>query len=487
MSFASPVFLFLFLPTILFGYWASSRQLRIYLLLVTSLFFYAWGEGRYVVVLLLAIAVNHILTIVMDRCQQTSRRRAVLLSTIGLNLIFLFAFKYPAVTQWLTSHAGDSLAAQQPMHLPLGISFFTFQAIAYVVDVYHQKHTPVLNPLKFSVFMSLFPKISAGPIIRYDEVDKALAGPAVDIDTCAYGAKRFIIGLGKKLLIADTLAKTADQIFAIPSTDLTAPVAWLGIVCYTLQIYFDFSGYTDMAIGLGRMLGLTFRENFDYPYIAKSVTEFWRRWHISLSTWLRDYLYTPLLYSLMTKKVRQKIACGQYRTNYRSFFSIIVVFVLCGWWHGSTWNFIIWGLLHGLLLATESWKLGKILKKAPKGVAHCYTLLFIMMAWIFFRIPTVGGALDYIAAMLGFGSGDGITYSVPLYMTKELLLILFVAVLASMPTVRYLCDNITCKITSPRLMRCWPIIESGALASIFLVSLMSAASTTYQPFIYFRF
>lgn len=487
MDFTTPTFLFLFLPLVLCGYWVSGPTLRALTLLGVSLFFYALGEGVYFIVLCLAIGANYLLTLVLDRCQRPSRRLAALFSTIAVNLTVLFAFKYPDLLQWLAVTSGVSLTALEPLHLPLGISFFTFQAIAYAVDVHHRKFKPSLNPLRLSLFLSLFPKISAGPIIRYDEVDGALAGPTVTMDACAYGAKRFIVGMGKKLLIADTLAKTADQIFAIPAGDLTAPIAWLGIICYTLQLYFDFSGYSDMAIGLGRMLGFSFRENFDYPYISRSLTEFWRRWHISLSSWFRDYLYTPLLYSLMTEKIRQKITLGKYRTNYRSLFCIIVVFTLCGWWHGPTWNFIIWGLLHGLILAAEGWKLGKLLKKAPTAVSHLYALLVIMLCWVFFRSPTLSGALSYIAALAGFGSGTGIRYSITLYFNSELLLVLAMAVVGSMPSTSFVRERLS--VALPAMSRRWPAtaMETGAVTIIFLASLLSVASATYKPFIYFRF
>ncbi|WP_027713851.1 MBOAT family protein [Desulfuromonas sp. TF] len=487
MDFTTPIFLFFFLPLVLCAYWVSSKKIRLLLLLGASLFFYAWGEVFYVAVLVLAIGVNHLLTHLIHSSPQPSRRIAFLYGTVALNLAMLFAFKYPGMIQWLADKIGISFSGLTSLHLPLGISFFTFQAIAYAVDVYNEKHAPLLNPFRFSLFLSLFPKISAGPIIRYDEVEDALSGPTVTMDGCAYGAKRFIIGLGKKLIIADTLAVTANKIFEIPGGDLTAPLAWLGLICYTLQLYFDFAGYSDMAIGLGRMLGFSFRENFDYPYISKSLTEFWRRWHISLSTWFRDYVYTPLLYSLMTDKIRQKIARGQYRTNYRGMLCVVVVFTLCGWWHGATWNFIIWGLLHGLILAAESWKLGKLLKKIPAPLAHLYALLAISLCWVFFRSPTLGGAITFLTALFGFGSGPGTVYNISLYLNNELLLVLLVAILASMPSARFIRDRIIPKL--PVFEANWSagMLETVSVTAIFLISLLLAASSTYKPFIYFRF
>lgn len=487
MDFTAPVFLFLFLPAFLCAYWVCHPKGRTILLLGASLFFYAWNEGRYVLLLCFAILFNYLLILSMDRCQSASRRLAALFSTVAVNLLFLFSFKYPTLIQWFSSILDVSSSVLAPIHLPLGVSFFTFQAIAYAVDVYRRKHAALVDPVRFSLFLSLFPKISAGPIIRYDEVESALASPKLALDECAYGAKRFIIGMGKKLIIADTLAKTADQIFAIPAGGLSAPLAWLGIICYMLQLYFDFSGYSDMAIGLGRMLGFRFQENFDYPYTAKSITDFWRRWHLSLSTWFRDYLYTPLLYSLMTEKVRQKIVLGQYRTNYRSMFCIIVVFTLCGWWHGATWNYVVWGLLHGIILALESWKLNKILKKAPAFMSRAYALSLLMFCWIFFRCQSLGDALDFVKAMAGFSSGGNLIYSIQLYMNSELLLVLLIAVLSSVPSGRFLRERALQLL--PALSGRWHVatFETAMLTVVLVLSFLSVATSTYKPFIYFRF
>ena len=476
MDFTTPLFLFILLPIILGSYWISPISFRPVLLLATSLLLYLFSDGEYFYLLCLSIFINYIFSLLIDRCKEGSLRLSLLWGAIALNLLGLMLFKYPEIIRW-------SGVSKSSVHLPLGISFFTFQAIAWIIDLYNRKHTAALNPLKLSLFLSIFPKISAGPIIRYEEVSDSISRPAVDMESCGYGAKRFIIGLGKKLLIADTLARTADQIFAIPGNELSAPLAWLGIICYTLQLYYDFSGYSDMAIGLGRMLGFSFRENFDYPYIAKSLTEFWRRWHISLSTWFRDYLYTPLVYTLMTEKIREKIAARQYPTNYRSMFSIVVVFTLCGWWHGSTWNFVLWGLLHGLLLALESWKLGKILKKAPAPVAHIYTLLVLMLCWVFFRSPTLVFSLGFITALLGLGSGNGVLYSCSRYLNNELLLVLALAIAGSTPVARVLRERLNARLP----VMSATLIETGAVTVILLLSLVTVANSTYKPFIYFNF
>jgi alginate O-acetyltransferase complex protein AlgI len=486
MDFTAPLFLFFFLPIILFGYWICPLKIRPLLLLSASIFFYLWEEGRHASVLLVAIVVNYLFSLIITICQKHSRRLAALLGAIALNLVLLFSFKYPNMIVGIANGLGVRLGTFL-LHLPLGISFFTFQAIAYLVDVYRGKSSSYRNPRRFSLFMSLFPKISAGPILRYEEVSNSIDMPAVSVNASAYGAKRFIFGMGKKLLIADILGKSANQIFIIPTGELTFSLAWLGIICYTLQLYFDFSGYSDMAIGLGRMFGFSFPENFNYPYTAKSVTEFWRRWHISLSSWFRDYLYTPLLYSLMTEKVRQKIASGQYKTNYRSLVCIIFVFALCGWWHGSSLNFIIWGFMHGIILAIESWKFGRALKKAPLWLSHVYSLLTIMICWVFFRSSTLKEAFVFIKALSGFGSGSGVAYSLALYLNSELLLVLILGILASIPVTQSIRKHLN--VFLPGLGKPWlaGVLETGVIMLIFCLSLIAMASSTYHPFIYFRF
>lgn len=497
MDFCSPFFLFLFLPTVLAGYWAVGPSCRNFFLLFVSLFFYAWGDSRHFLVLLLTLAANYVFSILIDRCHRPQIRLLSLAATIATNLAILGVFKYlnffSENLNPILLHLHFDAIKVQPLQFPLGLSFFTFQAIAYAIDIYRQEYSPQRNPVKFSLFMALFPKISAGPIIRYPEVEQTLANPVVTFDSCAYGAKRFILGMGKKVIIADTLAKTADQIFAIPAPDLTAPLAWLGIVCYTLQLYFDFSGYTDMAIGLGRMFGFTFRENFDYPYIAKSVTEFWRRWHMSLSTWFRDYLFTPLTYALMTPTVRKKIAEGKYKTNYRSLFSVFLVFTLCGLWHGPSWNFIIWGMLHGTVLALENWKFSKVLKKTRAPLAHAYLLFFIMLSWVFFRTSTVSAAMNFYKSMAGFGSGTGITYHPALYFNADLVVVLILAVAGAMPTVTWLRARWgRPAIPAASSGQTFPpgsgyVLETVCVAAVFIVSLLLVASSTFKPFIYMQF
>lgn len=497
MDFSSPLFLFLFLPAVLAGYWCLGVSVRNLYLLGASLFLYMWVEGRFVLVLLLSLAVNYLFTMLIDRCQRAGPRRFLLVVTVAANLALLGAFKYLIFLvenlNRLLLGVGLAPVGLTPMHLPTGLSFFTFQAMAYAIDIYRQQYAPQRNVIKFSLFFALFPKISAGPIIRYPEVEAALARPEVSLEVCASGAKRFILGMGKKLIIADTLAETSRQIFSIPAGDLTASLAWLAIVCYMLQLYFDFSGYTDMAIGLGRLLGFSMGENFNYPYLARSVTEFWRRWHISLSSWFKDYVFLPLSFALMTPSVRQRIMAGRYKTNYRSLLSVVIVFTLCGAWHGASWNFIVWGLLHGLVLALENWKLSKVLQKAWPPLAHAYLLLFLLLSWVIFRASTLSEAVGYIMTMAGLGSGTGSVYHPSLFINLELLVVLPIAVLGSLPLAGWwrawqvrlgqlpaATGSLTCGGLAEAL-------EAGFVVVVFILSLLAVAGSTYKPFIYYQF
>ncbi len=469
-------------------------------LLLSSVFFYGWGEGMFVAFLIVFMVGNYFLAILIDGRETSASRTFAVAATISVNLFVLFFFKYLdfflGIINPLFQFAGFDKVSVKPLHLPLGISFITFQAIAYAIDVYRQEFSAERNPLKLSLFLALFPKITAGPIIRYQEVVEGLANPELSIENFMIGFKRFVIGMGKKLIIADTLAKTADQIFAIPMGELSIYAAWLGILCYSLQLYFDFSGYTDMAIGLGNMFGFSFRENFNYPYIARSFTEFWRRWHISLSTWFRDYLFIPLSYALVTDKVRKKMTKGKYRTNYRGLFSIFVVFTLCGLWHGANWNFVVWGMFHGLILSLESWKLGKILKKIWSPCAHIYFLLAIMVSWVFFRLPTLDGALHFLASMAGFGRAQGGTAQLRYYVSIELLIVLGFALLGAMPVwrttgslLRKMTSIVENKISFGKWLgvRFVPLLEAMFLAAVFLSSLQIVTGAASKPFIYGQF
>ena len=501
MHFYSPLFLFLFLPLVLVGYWLLGRTGRLYFLLCSSLFYYVCanifnnalegrnGGGAFLLVLIYYIITNYSLGILAARHRESFSARVIVWLSLAVNLGPLAWYKYSyfaatVVQNILPPATGKNLVSNfQQIYLPLGISFLAFQAIAYVLDVYHEKIEPERSPVRFALFLALFPKIIAGPIIRYEEVAADLAEPKVDADQFAMGVRRFVIGLGKKLLLADTLAQTADQVFSIPGAELTASIAWLGLLSYTLQIYLDFSGYTDMAIGLGRMFGFKFQENFNYPYIARSLTEFWRRWHISLSTWLRDYLFIPLSYALMTDRVRQKMVQGKYTTNYRTLFSIVVVFTLCGLWHGAGWNFIVWGMLHGCVLALENLWLSKVVKKWWVPLQHVYLLLIVMLAWVFFRLPTLGGAVEYLGALAGMSNNPTFQYDLRMYIDSTELLALIAAIMASTPIVRHIFDRLNRKGHHTVAGIC----EITGMVIVTVLSFCTIASSTFTPFLYQRF
>jgi alginate O-acetyltransferase complex protein AlgI len=357
-----------------------------------------------------------------------------------------------------------------PVHLPIGISFFTFQSMSYIIDVYRKEVPAQKNPLTVALYISLFPQLIAGPIVRYRDIAHQLIQRQVKTSRFVEGIYRFVMGLGKKMIIANPLGAVADEIFSVPAAQLPVEVAWLGIICYTLQIYFDFSGYSDMAIGLGRMLGFTFLENFNYPYISRSITEFWRRWHISLSSWFRDYLYIPL--------------GGSRAGAWRTWFNLLVVFVLCGFWHGASWNFLVWGLIHGLFLVIERAWLKAALASWPRVFRHVYVMLVVMFGWVFFRMDTLPEAIGLLGALGGLNEGSISPVYFGRYFDNAILLALFAGGLGSMPIVAWIRKipmvTAPAAITSSVFSYLW-------LMSVFILSLAYLGSGTFNPFIYFRF
>ncbi|MHC4201080.1 MAG: MBOAT family O-acyltransferase, partial [Planctomycetota bacterium] len=409
MVFSSPIFLFLFLPFVLVLYVISvRRELRNPVLLVASLFFYAWGETWFVLIMVASMAANYLFGLWVDRVRERPWAKLAVACAVVFNLGLLGAFKYANFLvdnlNALSSVVGIPPVGLGKVHLPIGISFFTFQAMSYVIDVYRRDAEVQRNPVNVALYISLFPQLIAGPIVRYRDVAKQLVERVMSREDFAYGVRRFIMGLAKKVLIANVVGGAADGIFGnphaspavagVPLGHLTPALAWLGVVCYTVQIYFDFSGYSDMAIGLGRMLGFRFLENFNYPYVSRSVREFWKRWHISLSTWFRDFLYVPL--------------GGSRRTPARTHVNLVAVFLLCGLWHGASWTFAIWGLYHGVFLVAERTRFGRWIGSLPAPAGHLYTLLVVLAGWVIFRAETASQAAAFLAAMMGFARGAGV-------------------------------------------------------------------------------
>jgi alginate O-acetyltransferase complex protein AlgI len=489
--FTEPTFLFLFLPVLLALYFVRRVHASYanWLLLVASVVFYAKGGGAFIWLMLASIAFNYWMAIAVDRARGpaavvTSKprlRRAQLLLAIavGVNLAVLGIFKYANffsdnVNAMFLALGVHPLVVPRVL-LPIGISFFTFHAISYVVDVYRRDAAAQKSPVHAALYLLLFPQLIAGPIIRYREIASQLARRRVTLDDFASGVQRFVIGLGKKVLIANIVAGPADQIFALHPADLDAARAWIGIVCYTLQIYFDFSGYSDMAIGLGRMFGFRFPENFRWPYIADTVQEFWRRWHISLSSWFRDYLYVPL--------GGNRVSPGRVYRN------LVIVFFLCGLWHGASWNFVVWGLFHGAFLATERVGLARAVRRMWAPLRHVYLLLVVMVGWVFFRADTLAGAVDYLKAMAGLTAPSVSPYTIAWYLPIDVCLALVAGILGSAPIVPMLAGWRARLEQRAGAGRATLVDAAGATAllAVFGVAILHVAARSYNPFIYFRF
>ncbi|HEV2915709.1 MAG TPA: MBOAT family O-acyltransferase [Pyrinomonadaceae bacterium] len=485
MLFTEPLFIFLFLPALLGLYRVSPTWARNFLLLCASLLFYAWGERIYTAVLIFSILLNYLCGLAIGNASAAGRRRLLLWGAVTGNLLVLIAFKY---ARFLVANLDRALPffglAPLPLpsiHLPIGISFFTFMGMSYLMDIYRRQLKPERNPNTFALYITLFPHLIAGPIVRYSDIARELVARQISRPMFAEGIRRFIIGFGKKMIIANTVALPADSIFNLAPEQLTTGVAWLGVVCYTLQIYFDFSGYSDMAIGLARMFGFHFPENFNYPYISRSITEFWKRWHISLSTWFRDYLFFSL---------------GVRGPRWRIYLNLLIVFFLCGLWHGASWNFVVWGLFHGSFLVIERFGLAAWLHRRPVALQHLYALLVVMTGWVFFRAETLGHALAFLKAMAGSSAAAAVAvaeYDPAYYLNTQLVLALCLGALGSLPVVPALRKRVTGWMAemdgAPGVVMdaSWRLTKLAALSAIFLASASLSAAGTYNPFIYFRF
>lgn len=475
MVFSSAIFLFVFLPLVLAGYYLVPRVARNAYLLVASLLFYAWGEGFLVLLMLTSVLLNYVGGRVIDGCRVHRSKRIALGVTLAANLLLLGWFKYANFIAGNLNVVLESLGLPtwglDPIHLPIGISFFTFQAMSYVVDIYRGDARVQRNPVNSALYIALFPQLIAGPIVRYHHIDEQLRQRVHSMDMFSMGVVLFVIGLGKKMLIANPMGEVADRIFEIPAGELTASVSWIGVMAYTLQIYFDFSGYSDMAIGLGRMFGFKFLINFNYPYISCSMREFWRRWHISLSRWFRDYLYIPLGGSRVSPR--------------RVYLNLLVVFFLCGLWHGASWNFVIWGLIHGAFLAGERTAFGQWIERCWRPVQHAYVLLVVVCAWVFFRAETLDYALAYLGAMFGLGDGDGLLHHAAMYIDPMTAIIAVCGIVGSTP----IWPEVRRRLAG--LNGGWrAVVDTAAIGCLLLVILgatLHLAAGTHNPFIYFRF
>jgi alginate O-acetyltransferase complex protein AlgI len=469
MLFPSEVFLFVFLPAVLVVYYVFLRKtkaLKNIFLLVASLFFYAWGEPTYVFLMIGSILFNWFFGILVDRFRDKKvlAKVCIFLMVLG-NVAMLGWFKYSEFTVLQINRFLHTDIPVPEVALPIGISFFTFQAMSYVIDVYRQKGRVQYNPLQVGLYVSLFPQLIAGPIVRYETVAEQIEHRVENFKDFSSGVTRFCIGLGKKVLIANNMAVVADAAFdLIINNEFQAPVAmaWLGAIAYTLQIFFDFSGYSDMAIGLGQMFGFHFEENFDYPYISKTVTEFWRRWHISMQTWFRDYVYIPLGGSRVSKP--------------RLVFNIFVVWLCTGIWHGANWTFIAWGLMYFVILTFE--RLTGLSKKSCWW-GHIYTMLLVIIGWVIFRSTGMGTAFLYIKAMFGIGAKGLCDKAVGAYIAQNWIYFVF-AIIGCAPIVPAIDRKL-------RENKVWNLAYAVGVVVILVVSVSFVSNNAYNPFIYFNF
>lgn len=482
MLFSSLIFLFLFLPLTLVGYYFINTNYRNYWLLLASFIFFAWGGVSFTLILLFSIVINYFFGLRIQKNIENNRSYWWLFTGVTTNIIILGVFKYANFIIKNINYLSDiiSIPSIPETHivLPIGISFYTFHSLSYLVDIYKRKTTAQRNIFDLSLYIAMFSQLIAGPIIRYSDVWQQLRGRTHTQAKFASGIERFLIGLGKKVLLANTFARVADDLFAADPSTLGGLNAWLGITCYTLQIYCDFAGYSDMAIGLGRMFGFEFLENFNYPYIAKSVKEFWRRWHISLSSFFRDYVYIPLGGN------RVKVS--------RTYVNLLIVFFLTGFWHGASWSFVVWGLFHGFFMIVERLGFEKILGKALKPVANVYTLLIVMFGWVLFRANTLSYAISYWKAMFNFQlTGEQLSLFMN-YINPEFITALILALLGSFGVFKNIgkhIENVMLANTNrvKIVSYSFHIISIVFYISVFLLCSMYLVAGTYNPFIYYRF
>ncbi len=468
MVFSSAVFLFAFLPVVFILHTViRNTTARNVLLIVASLIFYAWGEPVYVVLLLASILINYLLG------RFVWGRKPVLVAAVIVNLAFLIVFKYAGfIVQSINAIPFISLK-EPKISMPIGISFYTFQAMSYVIDTYRDERKRPGSFLDVMLYVCLFPQLVAGPIVKYNSVREQLQDRQVSAEGTASGIQRFIVGLSKKMLIANVMAVAADRMFALDIAQLDMASAWVGAVCYMLQIYFDFSGYSDMAVGMGKMFGFSFPENFDYPYTACSIRQFWKKWHISLTSWFREYLYFPL--------------GGNRKGRARTLFNRFFVFLCTGIWHGADWTFVVWGIYHGVLTMLETvlvkdkkdknaGKAADSARSVIRVLGHIYTLLAVMIGFVIFRADSMRQAVHFIASMFSFGATAVGTMTAVSVMSPLFIITLIIAAVACTPVLRMLPKNAVTRLLGMVLT----II-------LYMLCIMEIAAGSYNPFIYFRF
>lgn len=468
MLFSSIVFLFTFLPAVMILYYLLPVRFRNVILLLASLVFYAWGEPVYLFLMLLSILFNYFSGLDIARNLQDKRaaKRSLVFNLI-INLAVLGFFKYEGFVL-------DTLNGILPVHisyhalpLPIGISFYTFQILSYIIDVYRGNVKVQTNLPNFALYVTMFPQLIAGPIVQYADVDEQLASREVSRTKFGEGSMYFIRGLAKKVLLANTSGMIFTEVSGLAKGNIAVMTAWLGAFAYMFQIYFDFSGYSDMAIGLGKMFGFEFNMNFNYPYVSKSITEFWRRWHISLSSWFRDYVYIPL--------------GGNRVSKIKHIRNLLIVWFLTGLWHGAAWNFVAWGLYYGVILIIEKYFLSPVLDRLPDVVRHIYSIVLVVIGWVLFFSSSFGQAADYIRVMFGAGA-HGFADRESMYLLTSNLILWLILIFGSTPLVHFRYEHML-------RTKKWntTIINSVVYAALFIVCIAYLVTETYNPFLYFRF
>lgn len=468
MIFSSLLFIFIFLPSTLIIYYLSPKKFKNLVLLISSLIFYGWGEPLYILIMLFSTVFDYINGLMIDKYRKNKHvSRAVFLLSIIVNLRILGFFKYYG---FLINNINDlfnlSIKIKQ-LPLPVGISFYTFQTMSYVIDVYLEKVEVQKSIISFGTYVTMFPQLVAGPIVKYGDIDKQINNRKESFLLLTQGIERFIIGLSKKVLLANGIGVLWNIIKVTPLKELSVLSSWIGIMAFTFQIYFDFSGYSDMAIGLGKMFGFDIMENFNYPYISASVTEFWRRWHISLGLWFKEYVYIPL--------------GGNRKGKLKQFRNLFVVWFLTGFWHGANWNFITWGLYFGIFICLEKEFLLKFLNNKPKFIGHIYTLIVVMIGWVLFELENTGQALSYIKTMFGLGKVPFINSSLKYYLSTNWILIIFL-IICSTPIPKKLFKKLRARNSI-----CISIILSVFMLILLMLCVAYLVNETYNPFLYFRF
>ena len=470
MVFSSVVFLLRFLPLFFLLYYVIPGRAKNGILFLGSLFFYAWGEPVYVLLMLFSTVVDYIHGRLLERHRGSAAAKRVLLSSVLINLAVLCFFKYADFLIGAVNGAADISIPLLNLPLPIGISFYTFQTMSYTIDVYRGEAKVQKNLLDFGVYVTMFPQLIAGPIVKYRDVETGLHHRKLSLEGISNGMKRFCIGLAKKVLLANNIGELWVFVSGMEFREMSTMTAWVGILAFAFQIYFDFSGYSDMAIGLGEMLGFHFPENFRYPYISASVTEFWRRWHISLGSWFREYVYIPL--------------GGNRKGRLKQLLNILVVWTLTGIWHGAGWNFLLWGMWFAVLLVLEKLFLGKVLSWLPGVVGILYTMIAVLLGWVLFALDTPGRILGYLMVLAGMGSS--LADAQVLYLGRQYGVLLLFALAASTPLFKRAAEELGRRRTGAAVAL-YHFGEKVIPAVLLLLSIAGIVDASYNPFLYFRF